>query len=85
MPASKFGLEADSSTLIPEGRDPSNFKPVVLDRKNAGLTTFEEHAITPFPVPATSVTFDSFKPEFLNGLKKKPLGRRIQSENHGRQ
>lgn len=64
-------MEADSSTLTLEGRPPSSFKPVSLDRKNVGLITFEEHAVTPFTVPATSITFDSFKPEFLQGLKQR--------------
>jgi predicted TIM-barrel fold metal-dependent hydrolase len=64
-------MEADLSTLTLEGRPPLSFKPVAFDRKNVGLITFEEHAVTPFTVPTTSITFDSFKPEFLQGLKQR--------------
>jgi predicted TIM-barrel fold metal-dependent hydrolase len=56
-------------TLTLEGRPESLFKPVKHARKQARLVTLEEHAVTPFPVPATSVTFATFEASFLKGLK----------------
>ena len=61
----------DSSTLIIEGRAPSSISPVNMIRKQAGLITFEEHAATPFPVPSTSITLNTFKPEYVEGLVKR--------------
>ncbi|KIW88483.1 uncharacterized protein Z519_11052 [Cladophialophora bantiana CBS 173.52] len=64
-------MATDASTLTIEGRPLSSFKPTHEERKRTGLITFEEHAITPFPVPSTSVTFETFNPDFLGGLKQR--------------
>jgi predicted TIM-barrel fold metal-dependent hydrolase len=58
-----------TNTLSLEGRPENIFKPVKQDRKNARLICLEEHAVTPFPVPATSVTFETFNKAFGEGLK----------------
>ncbi|KAK4905085.1 hypothetical protein LTR49_025578 [Elasticomyces elasticus] len=59
----------DKTTLSTEGRPPSQFKPVLQGRKQRKLITLEEHAVTPFKIPATSATFNTFEPEILAGLK----------------
>lgn len=64
-------MDDGKSTLVAEGRPAWSFTSVNADRKQAGLITFEEHAVTQLSVPSTSVTFDSFKPEFLQGLKER--------------
>lgn len=63
------GSFVSTSTLDIEGRPPSLFPPADLNRRVAKLITFEEHAVAPFPTPATSVTFETFHPAFLKGLK----------------
>lgn len=60
-----------STTLEIEGRPPTLFKPTNTTRKAARLITLEEHAVSPFPTPATSVTFETFNPQFLAGLKQR--------------
>ena len=57
------------STLAQEGRPESVFESLNAARKQARLITFEEHAVTPFPTPGTSVTFNTFIPSYLEGLK----------------
>ena len=59
------------STLALEGRSPSDFQPTNSIRKAARLITLEEHAVTPLPVPSTSITFETFSPKFLAGLKER--------------
>ena len=61
----------NSSTLALEGRPKTLFKPVNTGRKEVRLITFEEHAVTPFPTPATSVTFETFNPTFVAGLRER--------------
>lgn len=60
-----------TNTLSLEGRPEDLFRPVKTDRKNARLICLEEHAVTPFPVPATSVTFETFDQTFVAGLKNR--------------
>lgn len=57
-----------SWTLAAEGRPPSTYPPL-NERKNVGLITFEEHAMSPFRVPTESTTYNIFKPEFLHSLR----------------
>lgn len=59
------------STLAIEGRTPSCLAPTDQERKQTGLITFEEHAVTPFSVPSTSITFETFNSDFLSGLKQR--------------
>ena len=60
---------AMDSTLALEGRPGSVFEPANAARKRAWLITFEEHAVTPFPTPGVSITFNTFIPSYLEGLK----------------
>lgn len=60
---------AMDSTLALEGRPESVFEAANTARKRAWLITFEEHAVTPFPTPGKSVTFNTFIPSYLEGLK----------------
>ncbi len=68
------------STLALEGRAESVFETVNAARKRAWLITFEEHAVTPFPTPGTSITFNTFMPSYLEGLKVRlqDIGLRVQ-------
>ena len=59
------------STLALEGRPETLFKPTNTGRKQTRLITLEEHAVTPFPTPSTSVTFETFNSTFLAGLKER--------------
>jgi len=61
----------DGSTLAIEGRPPYSFKSLRAARKQARLITFEEHAVTPYPTPAISVTQGSFKPDYVAGLRER--------------
>lgn len=60
-----------TSTLALEGRPENLFEPVAKSRKQSRLITLEEHAVTPFPVPSTSVTFETFNASFVEGLKQR--------------
>lgn len=62
---------AATNTLALEGRPETLFEPVIKERKAARLITLEEHAVTPFTVPATSKTFETFNATFLAGLKER--------------
>ena len=57
------------SALALEGRRGAVFEPANAVRKRTWLITFEEHAVTPFSTPETSVTFNIFIPSYLEGLK----------------
>lgn len=59
----------ETNTLALEGRPPSLFKPTNTARRNTRLITLEEHAVSPFPTPSTSVTFETFDATFVAGLK----------------
>jgi len=75
-----MGEKSSTNTLSLEGRPESLFKPVRQARKDARLIALEEHAVSPFPVPSTSVTFETFNATFLKGLKERlgDIGLRIK-------
>ncbi|KAF7560940.1 hypothetical protein G7046_g3194 [Stylonectria norvegica] len=68
------------SLLALEGRPESRFRPVTTTRKQARLITLEEHAVTPFPTPGPSTTFNTFDNLFLSGLKERlvDIEKRVQ-------
>ncbi len=59
----------DENTLAMEGRPVADFRPIVAPRREARLVTLEEHAISPFPTPASSTTFNTFKNAYLSSVK----------------
>ena len=64
-------LDAAMRNLEKEGRPENLFKPILHNRRKAKLITIEEHAVTPYPVPMTSVTQGFFQKEYLAGLKER--------------
>ena len=52
-----------------ESHHPSQSPPTAPFRKTARLICLEEHAVSPFPVPSTSSTFNIFQPSYINGVK----------------
>jgi predicted TIM-barrel fold metal-dependent hydrolase len=66
-----MATNAKTRLLEKEGRPESHFKSILHNRRNAKLITIEEHAVTPYPVPATSATFGLFQRDYLAGLKER--------------
>ncbi|EXJ60902.1 hypothetical protein A1O7_05055 [Cladophialophora yegresii CBS 114405] len=59
----------DASNL--ESHHPSQSPITTSFRKTARLICLEEHAVSPFPVPSTSSTFNIFKPTYISGVKER--------------